>query len=622
MPFRTTIAPLVRALLERGYEEPTPVQDAVLEEGTESRDLLVSAQTGSGKTIAYGLAIATTLLGESERFAPEAMPAALIVAPTRELAIQVTSELSWLYAQTGAEIVTCVGGMDPRAERRRLDRGAHIVVGTPGRLRDHLERGALKIGALKALVLDEADEMLNLGFREDLEFLLEATPAERRTLLFSATLPKTIMAMARQYQRGALRIEVAKGTAGHADIEYRAIRIAPNEVEHAIVNVLREAESPSAIVFCNTRESVRHLSSGLIERGFAAVTLSGELGQAERNQAMQALRDGRARVCVATDVAARGIDLPSLGLVIHAELPSDAETLQHRSGRTGRAGRKGVSALLVPISRRRKAERLLAEANLRAVWSGAPSAETIRRLDEDRLLSDPLLTEPAGDEDLAVARRLLENRSAEDLAAALARLFRARLPAPEDVFDPGFGPDPKAGKDFAGKGRKGGDGERAPREHVRGGPVVWFHMDVGRRNNADPKWLLPLICRRGKITRQEIGAIKIYDRETKFEIAESVAKKFASTAEVSDGDDITISLADGPAGDAPPRGKFGKGKPGVKPGGKGGKPFAGGGRPENFDQPRGKKPPHRKGAKPGSAGTSSPAGAPQGKPRKERRPKG
>ncbi|MEX6505529.1 DEAD/DEAH box helicase [Jiella sp. M17.18] len=607
MPFRTTSTPLAQALSERGYQEPTPVQDAVLEEGTAGRDLLVSAQTGSGKTVAYGLAIAETLLGGAERFEPAGEPVALIVAPTRELAIQVTSELTWLYAQTGARVVTLTGGMDPRAERRRLAEGAHIVVGTPGRLRDHLERGALQIGALKALVLDEADEMLNLGFREDLEFLLEATPAERRTLLFSATLPSAINAMAKRYQRNAMRIAVARGTAGHADIEYRAIRIAPNEVEHAIVNVLREAESPSAIVFCNTREAVRHLSSGLIDRGFAAVTLSGELGQAERNQAMQALRDGRARVCVATDVAARGIDLPSLGLVIHAELPSDAETLQHRSGRTGRAGRKGVSVLLVPISRRRKAERLLAEAKLRAEWTGAPSAEDIRRLDEERLLSDPVLMQEPSEEDLAAAKRLLETRTPEEVAAALARLYRSRLPAPEDVFDPGFGPDPKGGKDFSdGRDRPG----RKERDQARG-PTVWFHMDVGRRNNADPKWLLPLLCRRGKITRQDIGMIKIFDRETKFEIAAEAAKRFAAAAEVSDGDDITISPAEAPGGGGGPRGKKG---------GKGG-----------FDKPQGKKPFHRKGEG-GAKGPRGPKGgggepgtqrtaAPQEKPRRPKRPK-
>ncbi len=589
MAFRPTSPPLARALAERGYEDPTPVQDAVLETEAAERDLLVSAQTGSGKTIAYGLAIASTLLGDAERLGPAGEPLALIVAPTRELAMQVTTELTWLYAQTGAQIVTCVGGMDPRAEKRKLAQGVHIVVGTPGRLRDHLERGALRIGGLKALVLDEADEMLNLGFREDLEFLLEATPRERRTLLFSATLPKTITTMAKRYQRDALRIEATRGAAGHVDIEYRAIRIAPNEMEHAIVNVLRLADAPSAIVFCNTREAVRHLSSGLLERGFSAVTLSGELGQSERNQAMQALRDGRARVCVATDVAARGIDLPSLGLVVHADLPSDAETLQHRSGRTGRAGRKGVSVLLVPISRRRKAERLLAEARIQATWGGAPSADEIRRLDEQRLLSDPILTQEASEDDLAAARNLLATRSPEEIAAALARLYRSRLPSPEDVFDPGFGPDPKAGKDYAaGRDRTPGRGK----EHVRGGPTVWFHMDVGRRNNADPKWILPLLCRRGKITREEIGAIKIFDRETKVEISESVAKKFAAAAEVSDGDDITISMTDSP-GD-------GGARAGRGPSGK----------------PRGKKP--YQGKRQDGAPTSD---KPQGKPRRPKRPK-
>ena len=551
MPLPTTSAPLADALAVRGYADLTDVQSAVLKPEAAGRDLLVSAQTGSGKTVAYGLALAPTLLADADTLPEAGEPMALIVAPTRELAMQVTNELTWLYANTGAKLVTLVGGMDPRAERRRLGQGVHIVVGTPGRLRDHLTRGALQIGNLKALVLDEADEMLNLGFREDLEFLLQATPAERRTLLFSATLPKAIMQMAKRYQVSAPRIEVARGET-HADIEYRAVRIAPNEVEHAVTNILRRAEAPSAIVFCNTRETVRHLSSGLIERGFAAVTLSGELGQAERNQAIQALRDGRARVCVATDVAARGLDLPRLDLVVHADLPSDAETLQHRSGRTGRAGRKGVSVLLVPISRRRKAERLLADARIDAAWGAAPSADDIRAADEARLLADPAFAQEPSEEDAATAARLIAAHSPEVLAATLVRQWRERLPAPEDVFDPNFGPDPKAGKPGPDKG------ERGFSKHERGGPSAWFRMDVGRRNNADPKWLLPLLCRRGKITRQEIGAIKIFDRETKFEIAESVAKRFAESAEHSDGDDITISPADdlgGPGGPGGPGGK-------------------------------------------------------------------
>ena len=284
-------------------------------------------------------------------------------------------------------------------ERRQLAAGVHIVVGTPGRLRDHLERRALKVANLKAVVLDEADEMLDLGFREDLQFILETTPQTRRTLLFSATLPKAIVTLARHYQRDALRIETRGETSGHADIEYRAIRTAQNGVERTVVNLLRFIDPPSALVFCNTRQSVRHLEAMLLERGFAAVSLSGELSQSERNHALQALRDGRARVCVATDVAARGIDLPNLSLVIHADLPNDAQVLQHRSGRTGRAGRKGVSILLVPPSRRRRAEEMLGRARVTFTWSDPPSADDIRKLDTDRLLQNPLLSEAAAEDD-------------------------------------------------------------------------------------------------------------------------------------------------------------------------------------------------------------------------------
>ena len=298
--------------------------------------------------MAYGLAVAADLLAGAEALPVAGDPLALVVAPTRELALQVQRELEWLYAAAGARVASCVGGMDPRREQRALAAGAHIVVGTPGRLRDHLERGQLQLAGLRAAVLDEADEMLDLGFREELEAILDAAPAARRTLLFSATLPRPIVALAGRYQRDALRITVATGEQGHADIDYRAVAIAPSDAEHAVVNLLRYYEAGAALVFCNTRESVRRLHANLVERGFAAVALSGELTQTERTHALQALRDRRARVCVATDVAARGIDIPDLELVIHAELPNDPESLQHRSGRTGRAGRKGVSAILVP----------------------------------------------------------------------------------------------------------------------------------------------------------------------------------------------------------------------------------------------------------------------------------
>ncbi len=565
MTFLPTSPPLAKALAERSYTEPTPVQTAVLADAAVDRDLLVSAQTGSGKTVAYGLSIAKNLLGDAEHFERNARPSALIVAPTRELALQVQAELAWLYQHTGARIVSCVGGMDPRREQRELARGAHIVVGTPGRLCDHLRRENLDVSELKAVVLDEADEMLDLGFREDLEAILKTMPDSRRTLLFSATLPRGIVALARQYQKDAFRIEVAGNEGGHADIEYRAIRVAAHDTEHAVVNLLRYFESPGAIVFCNTREAVRHLQAALLERGFSAVALSGEFSQNERTHALHALRDGRARVCVATDVAARGIDLPNIGVVIHADLPSDPETLQHRSGRTGRAGRKGVSVLLVPNARRRRAELMLAQAGIDATWGTAPQAEEIRKLDQQRLLQGELFTEESTEDDLALARAMLAERSPEDVAAALARLCRSRLPSPEDILDPG--PDRHRSRDDRRdrrEGRVARDGEtQAVMDSRRKKPgfrhsmaegSVWFRLSVGRQKNAEARWLLPMICRRGGIDKHDIGAIRIYGTHTEFEIAGQAAEQFSTNIKRPDTEEkIRIeALPAGPQGEAPP----------------------------------------------------------------------
>ena len=315
-------------------------------------------------------------------------PLALVVAPTRELALQVQRELEWLFADTGARVVSSVGGMDIRREQRLLAQGAHIVVGTPGRLADHLDQGHLELSPIRSVVLDEADEMLDLGFREELETLLNATPSDRHTLMFSATLPKGILGLAKRYQRNALRLALSRENEPHGDIEYRAFPIRARDSEHAVVNSLRYFDAQGALVFCSTREAVRHLHANLQERGFSAVALSGELKQHERTNALQALRDGRARVCVATDVAARGLDMPDLGLVIHADLPQNREALLHRSGRTGRAGRKGLSVMLVPAPSRRAAERLLAGAKIKATWSPAPSADAIRARDEEMLVRE------------------------------------------------------------------------------------------------------------------------------------------------------------------------------------------------------------------------------------------
>lgn len=525
MTFEKLPALLREALDARGYAAPTPVQAAVLEAEAEGRDLIVSAQTGSGKTVAFGLAMAGQILDESGMARRADQPLALIIAPTRELALQVSRELSWLYAAAGARVTTCVGGMNPSVERRALAQGPQIVVGTPGRLRDHLERGALELAGIAAVVLDEADEMLDMGFREDLEELLDATPEGRRTLLFSATMPKPIVALARRYQHEALRISTLEEALGHGDISYQAMAIAPSDIEHAVVNLLRYHEAETAMLFCATRDNVRHLHASLIERGFAAVALSGEHSQSERNHALQALRDRRARVCVATDVAARGIDLPSLSLVIHVEIPRDAETLQHRSGRTGRAGKKGTAILLVPYPRRRRVESMLRGARIAAEWIAPPSAADIQRVDSERLLARLLAPVEFSEVDRDLAARLLAERSAEDIAAALVHAHRAALPEPEDLL-----------------GAEAQAAPRAPRAGFEGSQ--WFRLNVGRRQNADPRWILPLLCRRGHLGRGEVGAIRIAANETLFEVPQAIAGRFLAAvrrtaSEEDDGVEIT-----------------------------------------------------------------------------------
>jgi ATP-dependent RNA helicase DeaD len=514
---------LAEALTTRGYAEPTPVQAAVLEPEAQGRDLIVSAQTGSGKTVAFGLAMAAQLLGEDGKVRFVREPQAIVIAPTRELALQVSRELVWLYGKAGARIATCVGGMDASKERRNLQHGAHIVVGTPGRLCDHLNRGALDLSQLKVAVLDEADEMLDMGFREDLEQILDASPPERRTLMFSATMPKAIVALAKRYQKDALRISTVGADRGHGDIIYQAVTVAPSDIENAVVNLLRFHEAESAMLFCATRDNVRHLHASLIERGFAAVALSGEHSQNERNAAMQALRDQRARVCVATDVAARGIDLPTLSLVIHVELPRDPEALQHRSGRTGRAGKKGTAILIVPFPRRRRVEALLRDARIQAEWITVPTPETIRAQDHERLLTALLEPVETDDEDKALGERLLAEKTPQDIAAALVRMHRAKMPSSEEIID-SWARAAKPAQD-TGATRPGFE------------DTVWFRMDCGRKHNADPRWILPLLCRRGHITRTEIGAIRISQEETFFQIPRAAAGKFKESLKRTEGGD-------------------------------------------------------------------------------------
>ena len=600
------------ALTARGYEALTPVQKAVTEAESHGRDLIVSAQTGSGKTVAFGLALADQLLSDLGGSPLSETPLVLVVAPTRELALQVSRELGWLFAGASLRIATCVGGMDASKERRNLRGGPAIVVGTPGRLRDHIERGALDLSGLIGVVLDEADEMLDMGFREDLEEILDATPETRRTLLFSATMPRPIERLAERYQRHALRLSLVGETRGHGDIAYQGVAVGPSEIENAVVNLLRFHEAETAICFCATRESVRRLHATLQNRGFGVVALSGEHSQSERNQALQALRDRRARVCVATDVAARGIDLPTLSLVIHVEIPRDAETLQHRSGRTGRAGKKGIAAIVVPHNRRRRVEGMLRGAQIEAEWIDAPTPEAIRKKDRTRLIENLTAPREIEEYDRELAADIMTRMAPEDIAAALVQAHRAEMPEPEELL----ANTPEAR-------------EKAKAERHRPGfeDVVWFRMDIGRRQNAEPRWILPLICRRGHITRNEIGAIRIGQHETWFQVPRPIAAKFADavqrTASPDDEQDAIaiVEAPEGPRVEARENRKHGGGgkvhaRPlNRKPGGGGGfRVKSGNGKPEGSGF-RGKTSDSKSGGGfRGKSGEGKPGGGFRGKP--------
>ena len=495
---------IINAMKDKGYEKLTPVQEEVGKKEYSGSDLLVSAQTGSGKTIAFGIAIVDNLTVDDQSFKTPKSPEALVIVPTRELALQVKNELSWLLASSDAKIVSCVGGMDIRTERRNLETKPNIVVGTPGRLKDHIERNYFNVSNIKTVVLDEADEMLDMGFREDLEAILESTPKDRQTLMFSATVPRGIANLAKRYQKDAVRITAGETNAQHVDIEYRAFKIVMSDQENAIINTLRYYEATNAIVFCGTRIAVNHMTSRLTNRGISAVALSGELSQNERNMALQAMRTSKARVCIATDVAARGLDLPNLDLVIHADIPRTSDTLLHRSGRTGRAGRKGVCAVLVPQSRTRMAERLFSQANIKPTWASTPSREEILKQDKIRIVDNVILKDPIKEDEKEFVDLLISKNSIEQLAAAYYRLLGKDLSAPEDLRTP-------SDRD---EGRSKGNGFQKS---------IWFELSVGRDDTAEPRWLVAMLCKAGNLSKRDIGSIKILPKVTNIEISEETS---------------------------------------------------------------------------------------------------
>lgn len=517
---------LASALRGRGFESLTPIQQKVLEADHQGRDLRITSQTGSGKTVALGIALAPEL-ETLNRPARIASPKALIVAPTRELATQVGRELAWLFENLKAKVVTLTGGTSVGLDRRALSANPEVIVGTPGRIGDHLRSGTLDLRSLRALALDEADEMLDMGFREELDAIVAASSTDRRTHLVSATFAGEVLRLANQFQRDPIHLEGTRLGAANEDIEHRAIVIRASDKIDALINVLLMDPRERTLIFTRTRAGASSVASGLADLGFQTRALHGEMTQRERNETLDAFRKGYISILVATDVAARGLDIEAITRVVQFDLPENAETFTHRSGRTGRAGRQGLNFVFVPVSMQRKAEYLFRDARVRVELAEPPTPEMIRAHASERFMKGIAqgIEEGADEEINALATELLERFDAGALIRELLKRSPAKLPTEPRFISPASAKRTRQGR---GNDRMGemGPPRSAERRGQSSDGYAAFQMSWGSTQGAEIKRVLALVCRRGQVSGGDVGKIVIGPHSSRVEIAQEKAQAF------------------------------------------------------------------------------------------------
>lgn len=533
-PFEGVPAPLRAAMERRGFAALSAVQQAVLAAESSDRNLRISSQTGSGKTVALGLRLAADFMAGAAgkaRGPRRTGPAALLIAPTRELAVQVADELRWLFAEIpDADVVVVTGGTDQVRERKALARRPGLVVGTPGRLLDHMRTKALSCASIEHVVLDEADQMLDMGFREELEAILDQLPAERHSHLVSATFPRAVQRLADRFQTNPLHVEGTRLGEANADIQHVAHRIRPRDLEDALVNVLLLSPGARALVFVRKRVDATRLAERLAGDGFSALPFSGELSQAQRTQTLNSFKNGSVEILISTDVAARGIDIPSIDIVVHADVPADPETYTHRSGRTGRAGRKGRSIVLAPAHAERHVKRVFEGAKISADWRPVPRPEQIQRAitkKTRRELHGLLDGDGPSERQTTYAKLLLEDRDPIDVIAALLDMAEPKLPrTPAEISEV-----PEAQQ------------SRTPHKHTGPrGPFHRFEVNWGKRQGATTNRVLSHVCRRGQLTSKEVGAIRIDQSRTIFEISVNASVSFEVLSQAPDARDPHLQI--------------------------------------------------------------------------------
>ncbi|CAN5153319.1 DEAD/DEAH box helicase [soil metagenome] len=501
---------LLRALREVGYESPSPIQAVTIPALLAGRDVVGIAQTGTGKTAAFAVPM---LSGLDLR---QKTPQALVLAPTRALALQVSEAFERYAAHLpGVHVLPVYGGQGYGVQLSALRRGVHVVVGTPGRIMDHLEKGTLDLTELRFLALDEADEMLKMGFQEDVETILADTPEDKQVALFSATMPPQIRRIAKKYLHDPAEITVKDKTTTVANLTQRYLMVSPHQKLDALTRILEVENFEGMIIFVRTKQATEVLAERLRARGFSAVAINGDVVQAQRERTIDQLRQGKLDILVATDVAARGLDVDRVSHVVNYDIPTDPESYVHRVGRTGRAGRSGDALSFVAPRERHLLKAIERATRQQVTLMQLPSVDDINSTRVAKFTQS--ITDALGSEQLGFFRDLIAGYEHEhgvggtDVAAALAVLLQADQPLLREAEAP-----PAPVRAFEKGSRERTDSPRGDRHRETGArrqrgttPLATYSIAVGRRHKVEPRQIVGAIANEGGLRREDFGHIDI-----------------------------------------------------------------------------------------------------------------
>ncbi|MDR3165307.1 MAG: DEAD/DEAH box helicase [Synergistaceae bacterium] len=518
---------ILRAIARKGFAAPMPVQSRILEDETlVEGDLIVQARTGSGKTLAFAIPI----LNDMEK--KSSAPQVLVLSPTRELAQQTAREFAWLGIEMGHAVATLVGGLDMERQIRSLKDGASVVVGTPGRVLDHIRRGSFVTTDVRVLVLDEGDHMLDMGFRDELEAILSGMENLDKTWLFSATMPPEVASLARRYLDTPRKISLVADIACHDDISQKTYVIPARKRFEGLANVLLWENPARTLMFCATKIETQEIADKLCDEGFKACAIHGDMSQRERNNALASLRGGRVDILVATDVAARGLDIDGISHVIQFGLPGNLETFVHRSGRTGRAGHEGANLALLTGRELRSFKQMVQGSNFQVQVIPAPDAAEIEGTQKSRFENALVERSVESDEYRKWAAEVLERDDAELMVAGLLACAYGEQPRGYSIH---ADVQSEMSRDRHSPAARDGSQMRERRGRVQGSSVrqsmaggVQVRIAAGRDDGWEVGALLGAFCRSMGISREDVGNIKLRETSASIELSQRAADMLES----------------------------------------------------------------------------------------------